>query len=757
MMQMDRQVYMRAEAFLSWNAQRCVLNAEVTPVWIAPGERFWYQNRTRRGLEYILVDPAGPTRQLAFDHARLAAALSTASGRAYEAYRLSLSALVFEEQSVAFDLDGRRWRCDLETYTCVEVEHRPANPAELLSPDGQWAAFTRRHNLYIRNTTTNEEIALTHDGKRYYDYGAEAEARLSTVSDQRFGRAAPPVAAWSPDSRKLVTQRLDQRRVRDLHLIQHAPPDGSARPVLYAYRYPLVGDQEVPLAEYVVLDVEKRTQTFFEMQPEIIQFEISPLLTGLVWWSQDSQRAYYIQQERGFRTLRLYEVDAGTGASRLLAEEHGQTNISYNLAIINPPNVRILEASRAFIWFSQRDGWAHLYLYDLESGQLRHQITQGAWNVLDILRVDEERGLLYFTGCGREPGVDPYYEYLYRVGLNGGEVELLTPEDAAHKITLSPSGRYFVDTFSRVDLPPVTVLRTMDGELVQKLEEADVQLLLEKGWRFPERFSVKARDGVTDIYGVIYRPTNFDPDKQYPVLDAIYPGPHIIRTPKSFPTTPREAFRFWGPQAEAELGFIVITIDGLGTPFRSKAFLDVSYQNTHEAGGLEDHIAGLKQLAARYPYMDLERVGIYGHSGGGYASARAILAYPDFYKVAVSSAGGHDHRGYFAGWFERYQGLLEGDNYNAQDNTLIAHQLKGKLLLAWGELDDNVHPSMCIRLADALIKANKDFDMLLLPNRNHGFSSDLYFTRRRWDYLVQHLLGMTPPEGYSITQTLQSF
>ncbi|HET7034171.1 MAG TPA: prolyl oligopeptidase family serine peptidase, partial [Thermomicrobiaceae bacterium] len=371
---------------------------------------------------------------------------------------------------------------------------------------------------------------------------------------------------------------------------------------------------------------------------------------------------------------------------------------------------------------------------------------------------------VYFTAGGREPGRDPYYRHLYRAKLDGSQLELLTPEDAEHSVSFSPSGDYFVDTYSRIDQPPVTLLRAADGRLVDGLEKADISALLARGWRFPERFSVKARDGVTDIYGSIIRPTTYDPSHSYPVLDAIYPGPQTIRTPKAFPAANTQ---FWQDQALAELGFIVITIDGMGTPYRSKRFHDVAYGAAFgEAGGLTDHVVGLKQLAARDASLDLDRVGIYGHSGGGYASTRALLLFPEFYQAAVSSAGNHDQLGYNASWGERWIGPYDAGRYATQDNIKLADRLQGKLLLVHGELDDNVHPSLTLRLVDALIAAGKDFEMLIIPNTNHGFfdtrrgleaqekhlsQGHPYFIRKRWDHFVRSLLGAEPPAGYRIT------
>jgi len=674
-------------------------------------------------------------------------ALSKAAGKAYVHNKLPFDSfeLVDKGRAIQFDIEKESWTCSLRTYECTKKEKPKENGQdELLSPDSRWTAFVKDHNLYVRSTETKEEEQLTDDGKPYYDYASHPESRTRAVTDRLFGRKLPPVAIWSPDSKKLVTHRLDQRKVLELHLIQSVPPKG-VHPVLHSYRYPIAGDENVPLAELVILNLEQKKMVKVDSEPLLTLF-LTPITLRLVWWSKDSEKIYFVQEERGMKALKLWAVDVRTGTTQMITEERGSTHVELNLLLATQPNVRILGGGSEIIWFSQRDGWAHLYLLDGKTGKLKNQITSGTWVVRDIKNVDESNRWVYFTAGGREKGRDPYFRHLYRIKLNGSGQQLLTPEDADHTVTFSPSGRYFVDTYLRIDMVPVSVIRSSDGKLIRKLEEADIELLLATGWKFPERFSVKARDGITDIYGAIYRPINFDPEKKYPVIDSIYPGPQTIRTPKSF-----SSYFYGGTQSLAELGFIVVTIDGMGTPLRSKTFHNVSYGKLEEGGGLEDHIVGLKQLASRYPYMDLNRVGIHGHSGGGFASTRAILLYPDFYKVAVSAAGNHDQRLNIAIWGEKYQGLPEGDNYAKQVNASLAKNLKGKLLLAHGELDDNVHPAMTMQMVDALIKANKDFDMLILPNANHGFGAAmLYFTRKKWDYFVKHLLGMEPPKGYKI-------
>ena len=747
--EVTREDYARAEQFLPQNVMKMLYRMDVQPNWIEKSDRFWYKIQTREGKEFMLVDPALNTRKTAFDHVRMAASLSSASGKAYEAKKLPFETIEFVKGSnaIRFEVEKIFWLCDLKTYQCTkDEEYKKPEENELRSPDGKWAAFVKEHNLFVKPLPEGEEIQLTTDGEPYFGYAEQTEGNTSFVSNKVAGKKLPPVAAWSSDSKKILTHKLDERKVKDLHLLQSAPPDGSVRPVLHTYKYPFPGDADLGLLKLVVLDIESKSQVVVEYEAEQVTFE-TPIEVQKAWWSEDCQRVYYLYEERAAKAFRLIEADAATGKAREVIKEEGATFVELALIMIDRPNVRDLKSGKEIIWFSQRDGWAHLYLYDLESGKLRNQITSGPWGVMDIEHVDEANRWVYFSAFAREEGKDPYYRHFYRAKLDGSRIELLTPEDADHNVVCSPSGKFLVDCYSRLDLPPKSELRSADGKLLKVLEEADIADLLSMGWKFPERFKVKAADGVTDIYGMIIKPLGFDPEKKYPVIDAIYPGPQIIRTPPSFNTL--FASWLWQPQALAELGFVVVTIDGRGTPFRSKAFHDFSYKNFKDGGALQDHIAGFRQLAATRPHLDLSRVGIYGHSGGGFASTRAILLYPDFYKVAVSSAGNHDQRGYNAGWGEKYQGLLEGDNYLDQVNARLAANLKGKLLLAYGDMDDNVHPALTIQVIDALIKANKDFDMLVLPNGNHGFGDAMpYFERRLWDYFVRNLRGEEPPQEY---------
>jgi len=479
----------------------------------------------------------------------------------------------------------------------------------------------------------------------------------------------------------------------------------------------------------------------------------SPLNQDIFWWDDSNTHVYYVVSDRGYQGYSLVRVNGRTGAAKVLVHEEADTGIDPRMTRGGQPNIRVIAEGSEVVWFSQRDGWGHLYLYDAESGSIKNRITEGPWAVAEIEHIDEENRTVYFTAVGREQGRDPYYQHLYRTSLDGGSVELLTPEDAHHKVSFAPSGGYFVDTYSRLDMPPRSVLRTTAGECVLELEEADDTQLQAMGWTYPERFCVKGRDGQTDIYGIILRPSNFNEQDKLPVLDDIYAGPQTNRAHVSFGhSAEKRSAGFWQAQALAELGFVVVMIDGMGMPYRSKAFQDYAFRDLAD-GGVDDHIAALRQLADKYPYMDLERVGIYGHSAGGYSSAHAILAYPEFFEVAVSTAGNHDHRLDEAVWVERYMGLPVEDHYREQANSSIAHRLEGKLLLMHGEMDENVHPASTLQLVDALIKADKDFDMFILPNRPHACTGDPFFIRKRWEYFVRHLLGAEPPKDYHICTT----
>ncbi|WP_204844768.1 S9 family peptidase [Paremcibacter congregatus] len=761
--------YERAERFLHWNADKYVRNGKVNHHWVEDSDLFWYARDIPEGKSYILADATTGFRRPAFDHHKIAARLSAVTGEEVAPFNIRLRSFkkTSEGDVIQVAVAKNIWACPLTQNGCAPLSSSMDKPGDLVSPDGRRALFSEGDNLYLRDLSDGEVTPLTRDGQTHYSYGKLSDSSTRSVTLRRWKVSIPPVAVWSPDSTKIITHKLDERNVLDLHLLQHVPEDGSARPILYSYRYAMPGDEHIIKSEMVIFDVATGRRIPVEHNAFDVTM-ISPLAEGRVWWGKNNEYVYIIPRNRTQRNQKLLKIEARTGVVSELIEERSETYTDARAKTYGTPTSRTL-ASGEIIWYSERDGWGHLYRYN-KNGELMNQITTGAWQVRKIAYIDEAKGRVYFTAGGREAGIDPYYSHLYSVNLDGSEMKLLTPEAANHQIKVStsslmgillnhpkadevafsPSGRYFVETMSRPDLPPVMMLRDTTGRSSTVITQADVSPLQEEGFVLPEPFTVLSADGKTSLYGNIFRPSDFDPDKTYPVIDSIYPGPQSWRSQKSFM---RAVFDSQESQSIAELGFIVITVDGRGTPGRSKAFHDVSYGDLGQAGHLDDHIAAIQQLAERYPYMDTARVGIYGHSGGGFASTRAMLSYPEFYKVAVSSAGNHDQRGYLLSWGETYQGPFSDAAYENGINARHAKNLKGKLLIAHGDMDDNVHPALTLQVIDALIKANKNFDMLMIPNADHAFTGvNAYFLRRRWDYFVQHLLGMTPPQNYEINR-----
>ncbi len=730
------QDYARAERFLSEHVEPLVLRGEVDATWLADG-RFWYGNRIEGGVEHVVVDPERRTRERAFDHQRMAAALSAATGRAYDALTIPMTAFEPEGAVAHLRLSDSGWlRCDLDGYRCTEVANPPSvGSDEVASPDGRWAAFRRDHDLWVRDVASGEEMRLTDDGTEDFGYA---------TNNAGWVRGDRPVLKWSPDSRRIATFRHDARGVGMMYVTS----TNVGHPELDAWRYPLPEDSVIFRIHRIVVDLDRPEGDRvipLDMAPDEHRSTVCDHVYcggtfADVEWSQDGTRLAFVSSSRDHKRAEVKIADASTGEVRALFEEVEETFYE------SGGNWRYLSASGQVLWFSQRDDWGHLYLYDADSGRLERQVTRGAWNVKEILHVDEDRREVTFVGNGREPG-DPYFEYLYRVGLDDGSVTLLTPDSANHQVSLSPDGRHFVDAASTPVTPPVTTLRDRDGRAVLALEEADVSALEAAGWQPPVPFTVKARDGETDLHGLLFRPTDFDETRRYPVVNYLYPGPQSGSVgSRSFRAAHRDL------QAIAELGFVVVELDAMGTPGRSKTFHEAYYGNMGD-NGLPDQVAGIRELAARHPWMDVDRVGIFGHSGGGYAAAGAIFRYPGFYDVAVSQAGNHDNRNYEDDWGEKWQGLLvehaDGTtSYDNQANQLQAHNLEGKLLIAHGTSDTNVPVYNTLLVVDALIAANKDFDLILLPNRGHGFGNEPYMMRRRWDYFVRHLLGAEPPKEY---------
>ena len=758
--------YARAEKFLGYNTDPLVLHSNVRPNWILPkdpADRFWYRVTvstpptpgSEPGAEFILVDPSKRTKQPAFDHAKLATALSTAVGgdAKYDATHLPFQRIDFTDpNSITVSANNKPWKCDTAGVQCNETKEAPpttdAPPTrrgaaprnDAPSPDGKLTAFIKDWNLWIRDTATSKETQLTTDGVKDYGYATD---------NAGWKDSNRPIVLWSPDSKQIATFQQDQRKTGDMYLVDTK----AGHPTLRAWKYPLPGDADVTMIERVIINVEERKTVRLKMPPDQHRSSLCDDITcrgsdlADAEWSPNSKRLAFLSNSRDHKEARLRVADAASGEIGEVLQEKVATQFESGWAGVN---WRFMPESNELLWFTESSGWGHLYLHDLATGRVKNAVTSGDWVVTEVIKVDPKDRVIYFKAGGREPGRDPYFQHFYKVHFDGRNLTLLTPEDANHDITMSPNGQYFVDVYSKPDVAPTAVLReATTGKRILELEKADISRLTATGWKPPTPIKVKARDGQTDLYGLMFQPTRLDPNKKYPIVNYIYPGPQGGSVgSRSFASARSDN------QALAELGFIVVSIDGMGNPLRSKKFHDFYYANMGD-NTLPDQIGAMKQLSAKYPWIDIDRAGIWGHSGGGFAAADAMFRYPEFFKVDISEAGNHDNRVYEDDWGERYQGLLtkndKGEtNYDDQANQNHVRNLKGKLLLAHGTMDNNVPPYNTLLVVDALIKANKDFDLLMLPNRGHGFGNEPYMVRRRWDYFVKWLQGAEPPKEFEL-------
>jgi dipeptidyl-peptidase-4 len=748
--------YARAEKFLGPAVTPLVFGGNVAATWL-PDDRFWYRNALADGAEFILVDPIKKTRMRAFNHEGVAAALATATGARSDALHLPFDTMDFKgDGQLTVAITGKRWSCDVNGKACASagnatIDTPPpggrggrgggrggaAGPSAsdgrpiAMAPDGKRGVFIRDWNLWLYDAVTRQEKQLTTDGVKYFGYATDNAGW--SASDRA-------IVSWSPDSKKIATQQQDEREVGEMYLVSTA----VGHPTLRVSKFPLPGDKVMAMLHRVVIDVESAKITRLQMNPDYHRATLGDDISMRDYnWSPDGSKLALASVSRDHKQVWLRVADTATGAVREVFDEKVATQFE------SRSGWQVLWATNEVIWHSERDNWGQLYLYDLETGTLKNQITTGEGPVMQVARVDEKTRTVWYGANGREKGQDPYFLHFYRIGLDGKGTVSLTPDDGTHTMQLSPSGKYIVDTYSKPDAPPVVTLRDGEGKLVMPLEKADTSKLVATGWKPPMPITMTAADGKTLIYGLLFRPTNFDAAKKYPIVNHVYPGPQTGST-GSRAFTPARSDR----QALAELGFIVVTIDGRGTPGRSKAFQDAYYGAMGRDNTIPDQIAGMKELAKKYPWIDLDRAGIWGHSGGGFATTTAMFRFPDFFKVGIAESGNHDQRTNEDDWGERYQGLLvkhpDGtDNYEAEANQNFAKNLKGHLLLAHGTMDTNVPPYQTYLIADALIKANKDFDMLMLPNQNHGYgTASAYMMRRRWDYFVKHLLNVEPPKEY---------
>ncbi len=739
--------YERSQQLRS-QTQGLIYNVPDRMGWIGTSHRFWYRKTVKGGHEFVVFDADKLTSEPAFDHEKLASSLSAAAGQKYKGNTLTFEVFAYVDGAAAieFQAAGMRWKCDLTSYGCTKLgpatssqgrgRNAPssggrgsAGPQTRISPDGTMEAFIRNFNVYIRERSSQQEFPLSRDGSEAAYYGTSLQ--------------------WSPDSKKLAVFRTTPGYRRLVHFIDSSPA-GQLQPRHFAIEYSKPGDV-INVDMPVLFHVDTREQVAIDNR-----LFASPFSNSQIHWRNDSRAFTFEYNQRGHQAYRIIEVNAVTGNPRAIVNEEVPTFFCY----IGKRFRYDIADGKEIIWMSERDGWNHLYLYDGITGKVKNQITRGEWVVRGVERVDEAARQIWFRASGMIPGKDPYLIHYYRVNFDGTGLVPLTQGDGNHSIvfsrgprdglgggtrggggmasSFSADGAFYVDLYSRVDLPPVMELRrTSDRKLVMEVERADMQDLIKSGWVGPEVFVAKARDGKTDIWGIIYRPRNFDPSRKYPVIENIYAGPQDSFVPKSFSS--------YNPmQSLAELGFIVVQVDGMGTSNRSKAFHDYCWQNLGDAG-FPDRILWHKAIAAKYPFYDLSRVGIYGTSSGGQSSLGALLFHPDFYKVAVSNSGCHDNRMDKIGWTEQWMGYPVGPQYSASSNVDNAHRLEGKLLLVVPELDTNVDPASTLQVVNALIKAKKDFNLLFVPGANHGAGSE-YTDRRRNDFFVQHLLGVTPPD-----------
>ncbi len=753
------EAYRRAERFLAANAPRYVLNASVAPNWIGEEDRFWYKRALPGGGgHFVTVNAATGDREPSFDHVLVAAELARLDGEAeYTATTLPFDTFTFNgEGGIDFTAAGSFYRCTAERCEAAEPPAPPFTPLETPSPDGQWAAYHEDHDLWVRSADGETQVRLTANGEDGWEYGAQLGTSVAYITMQRLVGGHAPQVTWSPDSTRLLTQRVDERRVKELSIIEYAPADGSLRPRTHTMRYAFARDEIKPRGRFVVFDIPSGERTDIDYPDiELTYAAITGPDSREVWWREDGRGFGFVHRKPFARGYSVNRVDLSSGEVSVEFERASEHTSSPGISTPLPPQV-VDFADGSIVWFSDESGYGHLYRKDATGNTA--QITSGDWNVGAILRVDREAGRLYFLGSQPEAQGNPYHQFVYGVDLDGADLLRITPSPGnygsvmsllAGQSPFSPSGDYLVASWSTTTDPGRTELLNNRGELIAVLETADISPLEEVSFIPPEPFTVTAADGETTLYGTLFFPADFDPQQLYPIVDSIYPGPQIWRDPHQFTGSLFSAF---GAQAMAEVGFVVMTVDGRGTPGRSRDFhFPPGVNLLDSAGSLEDHIAAIEQLAAERPYIDKARVGIYGWSGGGYASTHAILRYPDFFKVAVSGAGNHDPRTYLPIWGESYQGDTDDAYYEAGSNAHLAGNLKGKLFLIHGALDDNVHPGNTYAVVDALIEANKDFDLLILPNAAHSpGAAEPYFLRRQWDYFVTHLLGMQPPEGYRV-------
>ena len=746
-----------AEKFRGDNLTSRYGDLSVNPTWIEESDIFWYSFKNSSGKNYYYIDAAAKSKQLMFDRRFMAAELRKLTHHPYNDLDLPVKELKFEKKSTTkftFQVDSIKFLYDMTKRTLVikDTIGKEKKPSwATYSPDSTWIAYAKNHNLYLMKAKDKDsvEIQLTTDGERYYSF-----AGYGNTEDTAKKKKVKSNVKWFKNGKKLYVIRDDERKVKDLFVIDVL---AQPRPKLETYRYSMPGEEFVPQSELIVLDVASRGRINVDLKKWKDQ-------TINVEWSsqQEANKLILIRKDRPLKNLDVCLVNSETGAVSVLFSEETWPYFNDEYSRLS-----VLNEGKDIIWWSERTGWGQLYLYD-GSGTLKRQITEGYFVTGRIERIDSLGRVLYFEAFGKEDGVHPYYSMKYKASLDKEGMTLITKEPANHSFSMSKSNKYFVDTYSRVDIVPEAVLRDNNGDVILRLEKVDLSQLYQMGWKMPETIKVKAKDVVTDLYGVMYKPFNFDSTRKYPVISYVYPGPQTESVPYQFTVTGGKNI------ALAQLGFIVVNFGHRGgSPQRSNYYHTFGYNDLRDYA-LADDKYGIEQLSEKNKFIDIDRVGIYGHSGGGFMSTAAILSYPDFYDVAVSSAGNHDNNIYNQWWGETHNGVSEAEKKvkikeevkkdtlgkeikdtlgikkeiekefkaEVEKNQDLAKNLKGYLLLVHGDIDNNVHPGNTLRVVDALVKANKRFDFMMLPGQRHGFgNSTAYFDRMMWYYFAEHLLG----------------
>jgi len=742
-----------AERYSPERLDKLVGSTFIFPRWLEDQDRFWYTYEDSDGIYWYFIDAEEETKEELFDRQKMADQLTEMLNQTFNWKKLDLDNFEYDvnKELFTFQVDSFKLEFDIgqtELAITDTLEKEKPERWKTYSPDSSWIAYAKNHNLYLMSadTTDTTEYQLTEDGEKWYSFQADDDAEIDEEEKDKKRRS---IARWFEDGNKLYAKRTDVREVEDLWVIDVL----EQRPELESYKYAMPGDENVPQDEVWVFDVE--TKEGVKLDTDHPEWEDESLggayfNDGGFYTDEDSDYLYMLRRNRQWDTIDVLKANTSTGNVEVLFTEESKPYFNTRFA-----QLAVLNDDTEYIWFSERTGWGQFYLYD-ENGNLKNRITEGHFTAGDIVKIDTTARTFYFEGYGREEGVNPYYSMLYKVNFDGSGMRRLTPEDANHNISASDKGNYFVDNFSTVQKPTRTVLRNGDGEIITELEQTDTSRLEEAGWQAPEPFSVKAADDATDLYGVMWKPFDFDSTKSYPVISYVYPGPQTEPFPNSFGTSRNAAI--------AQLGFIVVAMGQRGgSPVRSKYYHNFGYDNLRDYP-LLDNKYGIEQLAARHSFMDATKVGIFGHSGGGFMSTAALLTYPDFYDVAVSSAGNHDNNMYNLWWSEVHNGVTkkttkvktdsaESDSVKVSwdaevdDNPELAENLQGHLLLVHGTIDNNVHPGNTLRMADALIKEGKRFDLMMLPGKRHGFGDyNPYFQRMMWYYFAEHLLGDYRPD-----------